>query len=450
VASFDRVVVGPDRAGLGQALCDAAAAANARPGLRALPWPPADLDAVLARLDGQAEGLARWAPGPPVRRPRAAALVACAWWRDYLGRAHVRVRGWFGKPSAWPPRPPLLMVRPERVLLRGRGPRAEAFCLCPCGAWGAARSLGWMGDRCGPCFDRGAQAPTAMQAGWPTTPGAVQGSLAPDGRALAVLGPSGRADGWLAVAVHDAATGAPRGAFTLEAGRALGLWLGPEGAALAARHYHNTLHVELFDPRSGRRLGALPGEMYDLAFAPFGGLASLGPEGLGWHDARGGRRVGDFEASAGRVAWAGLATDGRRLAAPVARPPSVGIWDVATRSQRAAIGLPGRPLSPPAFDAAGRLFCLAGGDLIDEGGSVVGPSGWPPTERAVTFAVAAHGAVLARGPLTLRVWRPDGASPSFDGDAEGLLACGWLPDGRLLTLSRDHGVNLWPAALFRA
>jgi hypothetical protein len=290
----------------------------------------------------------------------------------------------------------------------------------------------------------------SVQAGWAVGPGAGLASLAPDGRSLAVLGPSRDADR-APVAVHDAATGAAQAAFTVDVGRPLRMWLGPEGTSLAVCQVVDRFQSSaLFDRRTGRRCGAVPGPVWGFAFARDGsGLASWAWEGpVGWHDASDGRRLGDFEASAG---YGGemLTTDGRRLAAVSEERPTLSVWDVATRRSTATMGLSGWLLAPPAFDADGRLFCLAEGGLLDEGGNVLGPAGWPPSERATTFSIAGHGAFLARGPLTLRVWRPDGASPPLEGDAEGLLACGWLPDGRLLTCGRD-GVNLWPAALFRA
>jgi hypothetical protein len=58
--------------------------------------------------------------------------------------------------------------------------------------------------------------------------------------------------------------------------------------------------------------------------------------------------------------------------------------------------------------------------------------------------------VLACGHRQLRVLRLGGGGPDFEGDAAGLWACGFLPDGRLLTLGVGGRVRLWPAELFRA
>jgi hypothetical protein len=99
----------------------------------------------------------------PVNR-WGAFLYLAAWWTDRLGRRHWYMQAEYvtGEHEQgfkdWQARkdhPPLAFVAPPMSFLtRRRGPQSEPAVLCRCGVVGRAESLGWMGDRCGPCFDR--------------------------------------------------------------------------------------------------------------------------------------------------------------------------------------------------------------------------------------------------------------------------------------------------------
>jgi hypothetical protein len=95
---------------------------------------------------------------------RAVPEVIAGWWTDPAGRKHVRVVGRTrrqynrmrgevelrGLPPWW-------HVYPEAVLgVRGKGDKGgeRYIAVCRCGAVGTPESLGWMGNTCGPCFDR--------------------------------------------------------------------------------------------------------------------------------------------------------------------------------------------------------------------------------------------------------------------------------------------------------
>lgn len=94
--------------------------------------------------------------------------VVTGWWTDPAGRKHIRIVG--RTRSRWTQLrgevemrslPPWWHVYPEAVLgvrLKEEGERYLAVCRC--GAVGAPESLGWMGDTCGPCFDRRAEGGT--------------------------------------------------------------------------------------------------------------------------------------------------------------------------------------------------------------------------------------------------------------------------------------------------
>src|SRR5947208_1495393 len=111
--------------------------------------------------------------GPEGRRRsckggRAVPEVVAGWWTDPAGRKHVRVIGrtrmrysrLLGEQELRS-LPPWWHVYPEAVLgVRGKKEAERHLAVCRCGAVGAPGSLGWMGDTCGPCFDRRADGGT--------------------------------------------------------------------------------------------------------------------------------------------------------------------------------------------------------------------------------------------------------------------------------------------------
>src|SRR5262249_4079253 len=123
-------------------------------------------------FDREKEGVVRWiadaATLAEYRPENRATLVAAAWWSDVVRRKHVRVVGRRLEPgnglrtnrfgplmTDWPP---LGLVYPERIIVRtihqGTNKTREVLALCDCGTIGAPASIGWTGERCGPCHDR--------------------------------------------------------------------------------------------------------------------------------------------------------------------------------------------------------------------------------------------------------------------------------------------------------
>lgn len=141
-------------------------------------------------LRGGSEGRRRSCKGG-----RAVPEVVAGWWTDPAGRKHVRVigrtrvaysqlRGEVEMRSL----PPWWHVYPEAVLgVRGKKEGERYLAVCRCGAVGSPETLGWMGDTCGPCFDRRAEGGTASGgfgqfAGW--SPGLARFCFSADGRHL--------------------------------------------------------------------------------------------------------------------------------------------------------------------------------------------------------------------------------------------------------------------------
>jgi hypothetical protein len=92
-----------------------------------------------------------------------ATQVLAAWWTDAIGRKHVVLRGRriehdkarrLLQRDELDKRPPLWHAYPQYVCQRTIGEEMQLVCACGCGAVGTPEALGWMGETCGPCFDR--------------------------------------------------------------------------------------------------------------------------------------------------------------------------------------------------------------------------------------------------------------------------------------------------------
>lgn len=105
----------------------------------------------------------------------SAPLVEASWWTDPAGRRHWRVigrraesefPGWSAGRRDVLSAFPLWHIYPEHVGFRQVSERVEALAVCACGAAGEPVSIGWMGQRCGPCHDR-------LEEGLPPFPAAA-------------------------------------------------------------------------------------------------------------------------------------------------------------------------------------------------------------------------------------------------------------------------------------
>lgn len=198
MAIFDRRLIDPDAGALTAALGRAMKAAN-----RDNAYQDNRMSRDAAFWGRFAQDVLR--SGPEGRRRsckggRAVPEVIAGWWTDPAGRKHVRLIGRTRRP--WSRArgevelrglPPWWQVYPEAVLgVRGAKQADERFvAACRCGAVGSPESLGWMGDTCGPCFDRradgGAVAGGFGQfAGW--SPHLTRFAFTADGRHL--VGPN--------------------------------------------------------------------------------------------------------------------------------------------------------------------------------------------------------------------------------------------------------------------
>lgn len=236
--AFDRLFLDPSEDELARALAEAVGQANYRCRVGKLPPEPDEYRRRAAEALGTREGSWRQVGG--VTDPYActlgtrATLLGLAWWTDVLGRRHARVAGRrleefnefhgnrFGLLNEV--RPPLSLVHPERVFLRTRpGRPREVLALCACGALGAPAGLGWVGDRCGPCHDRGEEG-VAVRA---------------DPRPLTLRGHTGGATAVAFSASGKTVVSAGRAAERLGVGTGAVLFWERDTGSLRQTHFHD-------------------------------------------------------------------------------------------------------------------------------------------------------------------------------------------------------------------
>jgi hypothetical protein len=458
---FDRTLTAPTADELDEVARQAGAVDGVYP-RRRRDWTPRA--AKLRRCLASAEGQRQW------DLDGGTDAVAVAWWHDLLGRAHLRLAVWSGRRPAGGvlgEGPPLALLRPELALVR---PDDGVMLLCPCGACGTAAQLGWMGDRCGPCHDRGADAPRPASAGWQVgEPGEVTTvALSADGGSLASLSRSGLAEVW------DTATGARAGSVQTDAIGDFILSVASGGRYVGARR-GGTFSV--WDVAGGRLA-----RQDALALPP----AAFAADGAAFYAVTPGGAVCAFPLPSGpaRVLpglgpslGVALSPGGGLLASVIGTGQAVLLWSVAAGAPAGRIDLPGATRGSPLFGPDGRLFVrlLARHSVVlyDASGAretahlpahvwgawarltPVVSSPWPdcllPSYLWGGWAqLTPDGrAVVARSDRVRALALPDGGGPArplFEGAAH---AADLLPGGRLLTFSRRDGrVRIWPAEVF--
>ncbi len=178
-------LIDPDAEQIVAALAETVAGANKRCRSRLLADDPAKWRKFARGAAAKPEGYTMFRGG---RGGVPATQVLAAWWTDAVGRKHVVLRGRrvehddakrLLQSADLDTRPPLWHAYPEYVCRRTSGAESRIVCGCGCGAVGTPESLGWMGETCGPCFDRKQEiGPTGLSA---NRPGVLYGDRDPLG-----------------------------------------------------------------------------------------------------------------------------------------------------------------------------------------------------------------------------------------------------------------------------
>lgn len=192
-------LIDPDAEEVAAALTAATADANKRCRARLLTDDPAKWRKFARDAAAKPEGYAMFRGG---KGGVPATQVLAAWWTDAIGRKHVVVRGRrvehdeakrLLQKDELEKRTPLWHAYPEYVCRRTVGNQSQIVCACGCGAVGTPESLGWMGETCGPCFDRKEE--TGADALRANLPGVLYGdrdplgalACSPDGNRVAAV-----------------------------------------------------------------------------------------------------------------------------------------------------------------------------------------------------------------------------------------------------------------------
>ncbi len=187
---FERRFVRPSRFQVVDALMEAALSVHVEPA--AVEDEREHWDNFVNELRDQPEGFHQW---------EGEGIVALAWWTDHLRRRHFRI--WAGssddighyclRHNKNDPRPAVWHLAPDQVFYRERAGEPLWLAVCACGMTGTPEAIGWMGDRCGCCHYKPAEAPTEAPVHFATFRDAAPHSLkqlafSPDGRWLAGTG----------------------------------------------------------------------------------------------------------------------------------------------------------------------------------------------------------------------------------------------------------------------
>lgn len=470
---FDTVLIAPTEKVLGDTLTNAVQVANARCRTGLVELRTATASDIWRRLAERPEGFWQRLGGGP-RHKEAESGLAVAWWSDPLGRRHVRVRSvrWQigsdeparanilapfagSRPSAW-------LVYPDYLYLVGE---AEQFlAVCPCGVVGTLDAIGWMGDRCAACHDRGQDgvniAGRERAVPWTFAQHSVVAvAFAPDGRTLAACtqnsGPQ----------VRDLATGEVRewhGTLPIHPDADLAFL--PDGDLV----WGQSKVVAAFAPHTlnQRRLIAT-GHAFDrITLSPDGSLLVTRSRDLHvWHVPTGERRFSLTVASGDPVPHcAAFYPDGQSLAVGMSNA-TIRWWRTAQGREDATWPVPGPPdrrVMELAIAPDGRhLASISDGDAANlhlwdvATGKVratwsLNRTGYQPRSGMRQLAFAPDG-------RTLVVRDTGGVLKCFDveaGDSPlSLVSAGkpeiqttaFSPDGCWLAVGCDRGlVKLWP------
>jgi hypothetical protein len=470
-------LIDPDESVIVAALKETVVAANKRCRARLLEADPVKWRKFLRDCAATAEGYAMFRGG---RGGVPATQVLAAWWTDAAGRKHVVLRGRRVEHDEakrllhkddLDARPALWHAYPEYVCRRTAGDEAQIVCACGCGAVGTPESLGWMGETCGPCFDRKEE--VGAGALRTNAPGALYGhrdplgsvACSPDGGRVAAIEGADCVTCWDIAArtrtqIHFPDRQVRAVAITSDARRLLvtGLWLGGVGGLFATFDLTDppTPHPAREVEPGGWQVTALP----DPTTAVVGRCVTNGPAfRLTVVRVPGGDELRSTPTSTGLMSWYVLSPDAKLLAAIDLDALIV----LRVSDLQPAFTIPvnhsGTPLFHITFSHDSKRLFVAGTDLVRaqdlQSGDVVASGRLPRPTRGViadritaltadpagawVYAGSAQGTVYAFAASDLA---PRAAFEWHLGEVTGLATSA---DGtRLFSSSADGCAKVWP------
>jgi WD40 repeat protein len=295
---------------------------------------------------------------------------------------------------------------------------------------------------------------------------AVFYSLAADARALAVVEPGAQ------LRLYDLGTGKRRWQRKVEGEHLFLPALSADGKALAVSARDESSASEgrwrlyLYDARSGKRRGAVPGCYGPAAFSPGGKYLACGDRhAVRLFEAATLKEVRRFAGSVGQAQSLAFSDDGKLLAA--GGQHVVDVWDVATGRRRNDLPAHRGAVSCLRFSPDGRRLASGADDglalLWDVSTQRVAHSFAGHGRAVVSLAFSPDGNTLATGDGQLRfgmdsreaqvrLWDLTGGRlrRQWSGHLHAVRDLAFSPDARLLaTAGGDDRARLWEAATGR-
>jgi WD40 repeat protein len=480
---FDQVLIQPTQDQFTKALGQAGKSANTRSRSAKVTLSPAECGKLWKKVAANAEGFQQWTGEEPAgsRTRDHRSVVAVAWWTDWLGRRHLRIKGsrhsfTYGRAglrNIFCPfkdeRPPVWMIYPNFIYLAGEGEDQRVLAACPCGVAGKLDAIGWTGDRCAACHDRREEGEASESvAARPTreplevtyhTLGSVV--FSPDSSKVAACTltgtdglvwdlPTGTVHRWKS----DRFSVSDQSVVFLGDNRTVAITEAPK--------------VVFFDAETGKKQPGFDAEQYlqRLAISPDGSLlVTIAHRNMSVWEVQTRQRCLTASPVEPVAICATFTPDSKRLA--VGSVDVIRWWDLASRLELPTWPMPkqeGRhSVHSLAFTPDGRFLASLQSSKNDNlriwdvrKGKIVATltanrKGFHPREGLRLIDISPDGETLVASELdaTLRFWDvPSGrlravlqSSPADD----EFLALAFSPDGRWLATGNERGlVKLWP------
>jgi WD40 repeat protein len=347
-------------------------------------------------------------------------------------------------------------LAPDQVFYRERAGEPSWLAVCACGMTGTPEAIGWMGDRCGCCHYKPAEAPAETPVHFATFRDAKhalkQLAFSPDGRWLAGAGPGN------AVHLWNVAEGRYHGLALSRAGATLALTFTPDSCLIAIASTDRLLHFVGIP--TGEEVSAYPTPqgVSSVTIAPDNLTLAIGAKGALeiWGRPEGGLPWLPVYELHSMVSGAAFNQRGDLLA--VGFDPEVMVLGIMERAgwphPYRAWGTPGQPHS--------LAFCADGRNLVvihqHREPAKPGVASWDLDRRLDSYSHSLHSRSTAYAISPDVQWLAGIQANSVEIESvrdrgrwflllgqRPFTALAFSPDGHTLaTADRDGAVKLWP------